>query len=75
MIRFLFSFFWGGGVGQICSTGSQRGSAGCESVVEFSTGLTRLIRNDSAARFSFKLSGSSNYDKPCNSNFSKIFEL
>ena len=39
------------------------------------TALTRLIRNDSIARFSFELSGSLNYAKPCNSNFLKIFKL
>ena len=39
------------------------------------TGLTWLILNDFTPRFSFELSGSSNYDKSCNSYFSKIFEL
>ena len=39
------------------------------------TGWTRLIRNDSAATFSFKLNGNSIDIFACNSNFSRKFKL
>ena len=43
--------------------------------VHITTGRARFIRNDSAALFSFKLSGNSNKTMSCNSNFSRNFEL
>ena len=39
------------------------------------TGQARLIRSHSSARFSFKLSGNSNYIIHCNSNYVQNFEL
>ena len=40
-----------------------------------STGWARLIRSHSSARFSFELSGNSNYIIHCNSNYVQNFEL
>ena len=40
-----------------------------------STGWVRLIRSHSSARFSFELSGNSNYIIHCNSNYVQNFEL
>ena len=42
---------------------------------KLNTGRARLIRNDSSARFSFELSGNSNYMIHCNSNYVQNFEL
>ena len=39
------------------------------------TGWARLIQSHSLARFSFKLSGNSNYIIHCNSNYVQNFEL
>ena len=39
------------------------------------TGWARLIRSHSSARFSFELSGNSNYIIHCNSNYVQNFEL
>ena len=39
------------------------------------TGSARLIRSHSSARFSFELSGNSNYIIHCNSNYVLNFEL
>ena len=41
----------------------------------FNTGWARLIRSHSSARFSFELSGNSNYIIHCNSNYVQNFEL
>ena len=39
------------------------------------TGWAQLIRSHSSARFSFELSGNSNYIIHCNSNYVQNFEL
>ena len=46
-----------------------------DDIVECNTGWARLIRSHSSARFSFELSGNSNYIIHCNSNYVQNFEL
>ena len=41
----------------------------------YNTGWAQLIRSHSSARFSFELSGNSNYIIHCNSNYVQNFEL
>ena len=44
-------------------------------ITEQHTGSARLIRSHSSARFSFELSGNSNYIIHCNSNYVLNFKL